>query len=134
MASDPSIGGQTFLWMRGAIPYSVDILENLDRIGNVGVVYRLVGHRSEPATIYTRTLCYTYGAVDDAMFAYASMQGWPWTLVDELGIIRPRVMVVMYRPVRFFRTYAGSTVPNGVYAVLDSEWTLQDLMVCWDEA
>ncbi len=126
---EPSIGGQTFLWMRNALPYAGEVLEDLIRTGVGGVAFRVVGWRAEPVTIYTRTLCYTYFAADQAMFAYASMQGLVWTVVDEFGLVRPGVIVKQYRPMRTFKTYVGSTVPTGVYAVLDSEWTLQDTVI-----
>ena len=125
--ADPSIGLQTFLSMRNAIPYAGEIVEEITRPAMFGVAFRATGMKGEPVTVMTRTLCYSEAAVDNAMYAYSLMQGYIYSLTDEFGNTRPWVMVRSYRPVRAFRTYYGSTVPSGVYGVLDSEWVLQDV-------
>jgi len=125
--AEPSIGSQTFLSMRNAIPYAGEIVEEITRPAMFGVAFRVTGMKGEPVTVMTRTLCYSEAAVDNAMYAYSLMQGYIYSLTDEFGNTRPWVMVRSYRPVRAFRTYYGSTVPSGVYGVLDSEWVLQDV-------
>jgi hypothetical protein len=124
--ADPYIGAKTFLTMRQRIPYAREIPRDITRPFEPGIAFIIEGLKAEPVTVTTRTVCYSDAAVDQAEYDYSLMPGYLYTVGDEFGNARTGILVKDVRPVRAIMTFPTSSVPSGVYALLDCEWVLQD--------
>ena len=121
--ANPSIGGHSFIFLRGAIDLATGTrTQDITRANVDGVAFRQIGKRSDDFDVISEG---DVDVVSTAVNAYKALEGTLVTVVDDAGVSETNVAV--RRVVKLSAEYRANVV-GGITAGnwwLRCQWTLR---------
>ena len=125
----PSIGGFSFITVKGAVNLSMEALEKFTRPGVNGQSYQSLGRRPEVST-FTSTVDFPFsGSARNNLLAYRIMkEAGPVTIIDDHGAVWINMLILTFRQTSARRviTATGGLFVNP-YGVQVVEWEADEI-------